>query len=257
MATGNIDQAAVGTLDYDSGSGWTSLGFIKDLTVRWNGNVIDHMNAETYPLGTDARVRGRVDIEFDFGWEEITNYAVWNMILHGGTVTNDSAANTAVTDEAVTLTGVYWVPLLYWYNFDQDCVVTVTNTAKDTTYTINSDYYLDRRNGHVKRISTGLIGSGDSVYVNYYYDKKDGYRFNMMTDTTLATVKARLIKPLTDGKNWRYLHDVACFTAEGEINLSPGDTGTLAIQNTKLRMLRDTAGSPTYGEFGTADIYTP
>ena len=72
----------------------------------------------------------------------------------------------AVTNEAVTLTA-----LATWYSLANSPVKygseVVKNNALTTTYTRDTDYYIDYINGKISVISGGVINAGDIVKVSY------------------------------------------------------------------------------------------
>jgi hypothetical protein len=258
MGTGNLDTNAVGTVEVYTGGSWVDLGYISDVTWRINGNEIPHINVQSYPIGRDIMMKGRVDIEAEVTWEEVTNYLTWQKVLHGGTATTTTAGTQAVTDEEAVLTGVYWVALKYWFDFQQTCTVTVSSAAAGggVDYTEGTDYYLDRRNGHIKRISGGSISDGQTVYVDYTYVTYAGHYFLIFADTKPESYGIRITKPLLEGTSFRTTHDTATFSCEGEWTIDPGDTGELNNQVTTIKWLKDTSESPTYGVMGRWEVVT-
>jgi len=267
--TGNLDTSSVGKIqvNMNAGDGWVDVGYIAESTVRWNGNTIDHNYQQAYPFGCDFVIMGKVDLEVEFTWEAICDWYMWHRVLHGGTITTDTASTTAVTDEAVVLSGVYWTDLLCGYthasekkvgDFKYDCTVTVTSAAGGgTTYTIDVDYYLDRKTGAIARTAGSTILTGATVYVDYTYNTYAGKSWEPFDSATLTSCKVRFTKPLLAGTILEIIHDAATFSGEGEFNPSPGDTGALATQTNKIMFMKDTAASPRYGAHGRFRIYTP
>jgi hypothetical protein len=255
MGTENLDRSAVGIIEVDPGTGWQALGIIREETVRVNGKEITHLDVSGYPFGVDKTVFGNIDVEIEFIWEEIADIDLWNVALHGGTMTTTGAGTQAVTDEDTVMTGTSWIALAHAADFMFDCAVTVTDESGSTTYTEGTDYYLDRKGGHVKRIAGGSIADGEFVHVDYTYNTYDGKHFAIFVDSAPTNYAMRLTKPLLNGDNMRITHGKVNFSATSELPLKPGEEGAWAGVTSKIKLLKDSGGA--YGEYGRWEIYTP
>lgn len=260
--TGNQDRSAVGTIEVNPGTGFVELGKIVEEEIRINGELIKSWDVASYPFGVDETIRGNVEIEIDFTWREISDIALWNMIIHGGAVTTTTADTQAVTDEEMTLDGRYdsneWNALAYAADFDIDCTVVVGSAALGggSTWAEGTDYIISRKTGELGRIHGAGIDDGDTVYVDYVYDTYAGKYFEMMADETPAEYVFRFIKPLLNGDNKRIQHGKVIFGSEMGLSLSPGDgEGAWVGVPSKVIFLKDTGG--TYGNYGRWEIYTP
>ena len=257
MGTENLDQSAVGIIEVDSGSGWQNLGIIREETIRANGEEIKHFDVSSYPFGTDMTIFGNLDIEIEFIWEEIADIDLWNVILHGGSITSTNAGTQGVTDEEVILNGTNWTALSYAADFKVDCDVTVSSESAGggTDYTEGTDFFLDRKTGHIARISGGAISDGATVYVDYTYNTYDGKYFEIYKDNKPEDYALRLTKPLLNGDNMRVTHSKVNFSTAVELPLLPGEEGAWAGVTSKIKFLKDSGGS--YGVYGRWEVYTP
>lgn len=255
MGTENLDRSAVGAIEVDAGSGWQALGIIREETVRVDGKEVTHLDVSGYPFGVDRTVFGNVSIEIEFIWEEIADIDLWNLVLHGGNITTSTSGTQAATDEDVVLTGTNWIALVHAADFTFDGLVAVTNEAGSVTYTEGTDYYLDRKGGHLKRIAGGSITDGQTVRVDYTYNTYDGKHFTIFTDSAPTDYTMRLTKPLLNGDNMRITHGKVNFSSTAELPLKPGEEGAWAGVTSKIRLLKDSSGF--YGAYGRWEIYTP
>ncbi len=255
MGTENLDRSAVGSIEVNSGSGWRALGIIKEETVRVDGKEVTHLDVSGYPFGVDKAVFGNVIIEIEFIWEEIADIDLWSLILHGGNATTSAAGTQVVTGEEVVLKGTNWMALAHAADFTFDGLVTVTNTAGSITYIDGTDYYLDRKGGHLKRIVAGSITDGQNVNVDYTYNTYTGKYFMIFSDPAPISYAIRLIKPLLNGDNMRITHSRVNFSSAAELPLRPGEEGAWAGVTSKIKLLKD--GDGIYGSYGRWEIYTP
>jgi hypothetical protein len=254
MGTENLDRSAVGHLFVNDGTGEVDIGAIKDLSVKVNGKLVQHMDVSGYPFGVDYSAFGAKTVDIEFTWEEISDILTWNKVLHGGTVSTTTAATVAVTDEHVTLAGTAKSKLLYGDLFDFDCTVVVNEIGGDTTLFVEgTDYILDRSTGEIMRFGAG-IGDGDTVHVDYAYNTFVGKYFSILDASVPDEYAVRILKPLTNGDNLRIQHTKAIFGAEQEFSLNPGEEGEWAGAKSKITFLKDAS---TYDYFGRWEIYTP
>jgi hypothetical protein len=255
MGTENLDRSAVGAIEVNSGSGWQALGIIREETVRVNGKEITHLDVSGYPFGVDETVFGSVDIEIEFIWEEIADIDLWSLVLHGGNVCTTNEGTQSVVGENVALKGTNWIGLIHGVDFRFDCSVTVTSESGSITYAENTDYYLDRKGGHLKRISSGSISDGQLIHVDYVYNTYTGRYFTIFSDSAPTNYTMRLTKPLLNGNTMRITHGKASFSSMAELPLKPGEEGVWAGVASKIKFLKDNAG--VYGDYGRWEIYTP
>lgn len=255
MGTENLDRSAVGAIEVNPGSGWQTLGIIREETVRVNGKEIMHLDVSGYPFGVDKMVFGNVDVEIEFIWEEIADIDLWNLVLHGGNMSITSAGIQSAIGEDVAMTGTDWIALIHGADFRFDCTVTATNESGSITYAEDTDYYLDRKGGHLKRIASGSIADGQVIHVDYVYNTYNGKYFTIFTDSAPTNYTMRLTKPLLNGDNMRITHSKVNFSSAAELPLKPGEEGAWAGVTSKIKLLKD--GSGAYGNYGRWEIYTP
>lgn len=255
MGTGNLDRSAVGAIEVDGGSGWQTLGVIREEIVRINGKEITHLDVSGSPFGVDKTIFGNVDVEIDFIWEEIADIDLWNIVLHGGSMTTSTTGTQTVMNEEVTIRSIDWITLTHAADFTFDCPVNVTNEEGSVTYSEGNDYYLDRKAGHLKRIAGGLIGDGQTVLVDYTYNTYAGRSFKIFDDSAPTDYTMRLTKPMLNGDNLRITHSRANLSSTVELPLKPGEGGAWAGVTSKIKFLKDSGG--VYGMYGRWEIYTP
>lgn len=250
-----LDRSVVGSIEVDAGGGFVNLGAIREETIKVNGEEVEHINVQSYPIAADDTAFGKVSVEIDFTWEQIADPDLWNMILHGGTVAITTAGSQAVANEPVALSGINWKALVHAADFKFDSAVVVTHSSGSPTYVEGEDFYLDRKGGHIKRIATGDITDGQSVLVDYEYNTHAGKSFKIFDNAVPAEYAFRLTKPLKNNNILRIQHTKAKFSASMELGLNPGDAGAWAGVNSTLKFVKDDTG--VYGPFGTWEIYTP
>lgn len=255
MGRGNLDRSEVGAIEVDGGSGWQILGIIREEIVRINGKEITHLDASEYPFGVDKTVFGSIDIEIDYVWEEIADIDLWNIVLHGGSMTVSMVGIQTVLNEELTMKGIDWIAFSHAASFTFDGAVNVTNREGSVTYSESIDYYLDRKGGHLKRIAGGSIEAGQTVHVDYTYNTHTGKSFKIFDNSAPADYTMRLTKPMLNGDNLRITHSRVNFSSAVELPLKPGEGGVWAGVTCRIRFLRDNGG--VYGTYGRWEIYSP
>ncbi len=255
MGTGNLDRSAVGTIEVDGNSGWQTLGIIREEIVRINGHEITHFDTSRYPFGVDKTIFDNVDIEIEFIWEEIADIDLWNIVLHGGGMVTSTPGAQTVTNEEVFLRATDWIRLAHAADFAFDSSMNVTDEEDNVTYIEGSDYFLDRKGGHLRRIAGGSIGDGQMVHVDYTYNTYAGMYFRIFDVSAPNEYAMRLTKPMLNGDNLRITHSMVEFSSAVELPLRPGERGAWAGVISKIRFLRDSDGA--YGMYGRWEIYTP
>jgi hypothetical protein len=255
MGTENLDRSTVGIIEINGGSGWQTLGIIREEIVRVGGEEIVHYDASGHPLGVDKTVFGNVNVEIEFIWEEIADIDLWNIVLHGGSVTATIAGFRTAADEKVTMSGIDWIALAHAADFTFDSPLSVSNQDGSATYIEGDDYYLDRKGGHLKRIAGGSIGEDQAVFVDYTYNTFTGKYFKIFEDPVPADYAVRLVKPMLNGDNLRITHSRVNFFSTTELPLKPGEGGSWAGVTSLIRFLKD--GDGVYGAYGRWEIYTP
>ncbi|MBN2224958.1 MAG: hypothetical protein JW765_09815 [Deltaproteobacteria bacterium] len=255
MGTENLDRSAIGAIEVNDGFGWETLGIIREEIIRVNGKEITHLDTSGYPFGVDKTIFGKVDIEIDFIWEEIADIDLWNIVLHGGSITTSAAGTQTVMNEEVIMKGIDWIALTHAADFTFNTPVKVTNEEGSVTYSEGNDYYLDRKGGHLKRITGGSIGDSQMVHVDYTYNTCVGKSFKIFEDSSPIDYSIRLTKPMVSGDYLRISHSKVNFSSEAELPLKPGEGGAWAGVTSKIKFLRDSDG--VYGTYGGWEIYTP
>jgi len=255
MGTGNLDRSAVGSIEINSGSGWHSLGIIEEEIVRVNGEELTHFDASGHPPGIDKTVFGNLNVEIEFKWREIADIDLWHIVLHGGGITTTTAGVQTVLAENMTMRGVDWIALANAADFTFDCPVGVTSQDGEITYVEGSDYYVDRKGGHLKRIESGDIDEGQTVHVDYTYNTYTGKYFKIFENHVPIDYAVRLTKPLLNGDKLRITHSRVNFSSTTELPLKPEGSEAWASVSGKIRFLKD--GEGIYGAYGHWEIYTP
>lgn len=255
MGIENLDRSSVGLIEIDGGSGWRNIGLIREEILKTNGKEITHLDVSGYPFGNDKKVYGTVAIEIEFIWEEIADIDLWHLVLYGGTMKVSTAGIQAIMNEDVIMKGASWIALRYAADFAFDSPVNVTGHEGSVTYVEGSDFYLDRKGGHLKRIANGLIEECQTVQVDYTYNTYEGRYFNIFEDLAPADYGMRLTKPMLNGDNLRITHSRVNFSCLTELPLRPGEKGVWAGVTSKIRFLKDSAG--LYGSYGRWEIFTP
>lgn len=255
MGTENLDRSEIGTIEINDGTGWQNLGIISEEIVRINGEDINHFDISGHPHGVNRTVFDNVDVEIEFIWEEVANPDLWALILHGASITTTTAGTQTVVNENVIMMTSDWVALAHAADFIFNSPVTVNDPDASVTYIEGEDYYLDRKGGHLKRISDGAIGEGRTVHVSYSYRIYTGKSFRVFGNPAPVDCTMRLTKPLLNGNRLRIIHDKVIFVPRMEFPLKPGERGSWAGVSSRIRFLRSTGD--TCGAFGLWEIYTP
>jgi hypothetical protein len=99
---------------------------------------------------------------FDFGVTDQTPSRIYYE-----TYVADSGLTVTVTDESVVTVADTWVAMAQ-KRINPGTVV-VTSSPAGTTYTEGTDFVVDYGNGKLMALSTGTIGSGATVLVDYVY----------------------------------------------------------------------------------------
>ena len=256
MGSDKLDRSAVGVVEVVTDEGWVDLGIIHEEVIRINGVEIPHIDTNDRPFGIDRMMLKEVSVDIDFIWAEVGDIALWRLVMGGGTMTVTESGAENVTDEEVTLSSVAWAPLFYGADFITDSNVTVHDAAGGgVEYEQDVDYYLDRREGHLRRIPGGAISDGQTVFVDYQRRCLSGRYFHPWEGEEAQATSIRLTKPLTGGDIFRITHSRAVFGTSHELPLAPGRGGDWAGVKSGIRFLKDAGG--IYGPFGRWEIYTP
>jgi len=256
MGSDKLDRSAVGVIEVETDGGWVDLGIITEEIIRINGVEMPHLDTTERPFGIDRMLLKEVSVEIDFVWAEVGDISLWRLVTGGGDMTETTPGTETVTDEEATLSQDAWMPLAFGVDIVADNAVTVHGAAGGgTEYTENVDYYLDRRGGHLRRISGGAISEGQAVFVDYQRLCYSGRFFSPWEGNEAEAASLRLTKPLTGGDIFRITHSRVVFHCSHELPLAPGGDGAWAGVKSGVRFLKDTDGA--YGPFGRWEIYTP
>jgi hypothetical protein len=254
MGTGDYDRSGVGFIEVNDGSGFEDLGTIKEAKFRVNGEPVKHFNVQGLKPVLDAIEKGNVELELEFTWEDIAKIDFWHRVLYGGTMVTTNAGTEAVTDEVVTLVGENWTALLKGHDIDDTQSVTVSSEAGGggTDYTEGTDYKLDPRKGHIKRIAGGAITDGQTVYVDWTRKTFDGKKFNIHENDEIPVYQVRWTKYLKGNRELVVYSMRASFSIPVELGLTPGETGEWAGVPITLAFLYDE--NENLGPFGSWEI---
>jgi len=159
-------------------------------------------------LGSFQRVTAAPTVQVTF--DELVKEALQVALLGGAETVN--VASGSVSDESVTATALdRWIPLAQ-ANITTGTVV-VTTDPSGTTYTLNTDYEVDLRNGLIKFLSTGSVTAAENVLVSYDHTGASGFQINPFTQQQVET------RLLMDGTNREDNHRIKALIFQA--NLSP------------------------------------
>lgn len=89
-------------------------------------------------------------------------------------VTTLTSSDIAVTNEQKKLYDTSWAHLYGWPVKTSPAHTVTDGGATPVTYVETTDYVLDKTNGLIRRVSTGSISHGATVYINYTYTRPAG-----------------------------------------------------------------------------------
>jgi hypothetical protein len=162
--------------------GFIDLGNAPDFSISISKDMLEHFSSRSGLRVKDLSVVRELSASFVFTLEE---FSLQNLLLAlMGESADESQTAGSVTDEAVTARHDKWVDLAK----RKVSNVVVTAQAGSPTYTENTDYVVDYDEGMIKVLSTGSIGDGDALLVDYSY-----------ADLTQAEVRS-LKEASVDGK---------------------------------------------------------
>lgn len=144
-----------------------------------------------------------------------------------GDVADLSQTAASITDEAVTAIKDKWVELA-GSNIAEAGVV-VEDETDTTTYVEGTDYQLNRELGLIMALSTGNIGDGDVLHVDYDKQLVSGHRISGSVNSRIA-VKLKLDgENLVDGSHVIVTVDKAILTPDGEVDFLSEDFTELSL----------------------------
>lgn len=135
---------------------------------------------------------------YDFG---VTNTSPTRIYFEA--YAGESGAAPTVTDEVVAADHDAWVSMTN--KRIRPGTVVVTNSGASTTYVENTDYVIDYEDGAIYALSSGAITDGQSLKVDYTYDKFRAGEMvaiqrakNTLTYTSLDMVADRLAMEISN-----------------------------------------------------------
>ena len=158
-------------------------------------------------------------------------------MLFAGTNSTFTQASGTVTAEAVTIPVLgRWFSLANQY-LDSGTAAVVKDVTDTTTYTVNTDYVIDYRQGLIKAVDGGAITASDVIHVTYTKLAKTG--ITTLGETNLAA-NFRL---KFDGKN-RYT-DKDTYGEVWQVNLKSTETVDLLASEPITAKLEGPMITPT------------
>lgn len=160
-----------------------------------------------------------------------------------------SVTGSTVTDEAVVAAHDLWVPLAQ-RNLDSGASFVVQDVTDTTTYVLDTDYQVDFRNGMIKVLSTGSIGAGDTLHIDYAYLSLTGTKIEGAQQNSIS---ARI---LLDGRNLTDNERVSCLIHKATLTpVTPADLMSEEFMATQFSGTMVTPSGETapfrYEELGT------
>lgn len=139
--------------------GFSSIGNVPELTIDVSVSKFEHVESESGNRLLDLQLLKERKGAFKMKMENITpeNLALG---LYGESA---QIATGTITGEVVTAHLGFRCPLAH----PDVSAVVVKDDTDTTTYTANTDYTLDAKNGVLTFLSSGTIVEGDAVHVNY------------------------------------------------------------------------------------------
>lgn len=144
-----------------------------------------------------------------------------------GDVGDLSQASGSVSAEAVVSHHDKWVELA-GSNIAAAGVVVMDETDT-TTYVEGIDYQVNRELGLVMALSTGSIGDGDTLHVDYDNQVVSGYRISGSTNSRIAVALKLDGENLVDGSHVIVTVDKAILTPDGEVDFLSEDFTELSL----------------------------
>lgn len=195
LARGDI---YIGTFNADG----TFRGFFKDavngVTMQLTPGEAEEITRESRMRDTAGQALSSVSVPgpwtITFATDDMGNKRVLAMALSGEDEDISESAG-AFTDEEVVAAHDLWVPIGPHRNLDANTPPTVSDSGDTTTYTEDTDYVIDYRNGRIRALSAGSITDGEDLLVDGTTLEVTGDR---ILGATKQTVKTRLF---FDGKN--------------------------------------------------------
>lgn len=150
----------------------------------------------------------------------------------------DSLSDTgaSVTDEEVTAAHDLWVPLAH-RNIDTGQAITVTGSGGSPSYTEDTDYVIDARNGMIRVLSTGGIADAATIEVSYTFTTLAGTKIDGAQVTDLP------LRVMIDGRNLANDHRVAVIVHRA--NLVPASPADLMGEDFVSTQFSGTMITPT------------
>jgi len=217
------------------------FGITENVNLTTAVEFIDHKNTETKTTKTDKKVQKSVSATINFATAEISLAQMAR--AYGGTVTAN--AQTAYTDEAVTITGAkagYYYPIGI-RNITSLIVKDVTDT---TTYVINDDYTYDASTGMLYIVDGGAITSED-LHLTVSADAfADGAIMGAFLESQLEAKLVFISDPLA-GKRFVYTFKKVAISGTGDQALKSEDFATITFEGTAL--VDDTVTDPTLSDY--------
>lgn len=140
-----------------------------------------------------------------------------------GTLATAVAATQTVTDEDVTLNGLYYHHM-QGYNVKASPAVVVESTdSTPVPYTENVDYKINYTNGLIRRLADSTITDGDTVHVTYSWDQPAVETLSIGCETSIDVYPIKFIVPKPDGKRWYFRMWRGVPTSTSQLDFSSGD----------------------------------
>jgi len=221
MSTGGLILAGDARLGFYNDAG-AFLGYMKEpinvteLTpVPGEGDEIvrESRMRDTYGQALDA-ITAPAPYTLTFTTDTISREILRALFL--GLDTDIDVASGSITAEQIVARTGTWVPTSQVML--SDAGLTVTGTGGTPSYTEDTDYLVDHRNGAILAIDGGGIADGTTIEVNASYGGRSGFKISAgrrESITAAFLLDGRSLRPEDSGKVIRWKADRVTFRPAG------------------------------------------
>ena len=221
--------------------GYNSLGNMSSVEATFDPETLEHFTSQSGKRVKDEEVVSQLNGTLTMTVDELSVENV-RYFFYGGSV-SDVAATTAVSSTAYGTIGS--IKDLYLPRKGADNVV-VKSAGGTTTYSVTTDYTVGTayEMTYIRWVSTGSIGDGDEILVEYDYTEDANKKFDVL-DTTQRRGKAQLILRSDAGQNMRWIIPLCQLSASGAFGYTGDDWTEFTLE---LALLEDSSDGFGYIE---------
>ena len=226
-------------------TGEMDLGNVPDFTITPAIESLDHFESMSGIREKDKSVDVSVGFTTKFTLDEMSR---WNLMLAISSVNEGtfSQGSGHQVNEAITARSGKYVKLSRRNTHD----VVLTNSSGTVTYTVTTDYTVDRSSGRIFFVEDGSIADGQAVLVDYLFDDTTYGSLSAMEQGTiegsLRFVGNPQVGPKYEVEIWKVK-----IKPTGDIKFITDEWATIEIEG---EVLKDDAGHPTMPWFRMLDI---